>query len=267
LVSCEGDIYEQASNGIVVEGYIEQGKPPYITLMKLLPVSSEYQSLDSIGNYCIKDAIVKISVDGKSYELVGEETGRSDYPYAYTSCVLYGVEGKSYTLDIYYEGQHLSANTSIPNPVSLLSITPIQSEKEIEKFLLKARFVDNKYTKDYYKTFVSSSENPLFYLSSFMGNFDDTDFDTDTVSIPILKGSTIYNERFSPLFQKGETVGVKFCHMERCAYLYWNEYEKALTSSRNPLFSIRKNLPSNIEGGVGYWFGYGTSSYFIDIKE
>lgn len=267
IVSCEGDIYEDASNSIVVEGYIEQDKPPCISLMEMLPVSSQYQSLDSIGNSCIKDAFVRVTVDSLTYDLVVEETGRSDQPFVYTSHELRGVEGKKYALDILYEGQHITASTSIPNSVPLLTITPTQSENNTERYMLTAQFVDNIKTKDYYKTFVSSSDVTHYYLSSFMGNFDDADFTTDTVTVAILNGRTVYNDHYYPLFQKGETVGVKFCHMEKDAYLYWNEYEKALISSRNPLFSIRKNLPSNITGGVGCWFGYGTTYYDIEINE
>jgi hypothetical protein len=132
--------------------------------------------------------------------------------------------------------------------------------------MIKASFIDNKETKDYYKTFVLSPDDNNQFLSSFMGNLDDDDFSTDTIDIAVLKGRSIYNNRFSPLFKIGESISVKFCHIEENAYHFWNEYEKALYFSRNPIFSTRMNLPSNITGGLGYWFGYGSTYYNLIIE-
>lgn len=266
LIACEGDINTNSAGYISVEGYIEQGMPPYITIMHSLPVKMEYESLDSLINYIIKDAVVDVTVDNKKYNLYIEYRKDATNPYIYTSSEIVGEAGKKYNLDIIYKGKHISATTTIPRPVNLLTISPKQSENDSESLMLMASFVDDNSTKDYYKTFVSSSDANDTFLSSFMGNYDDVDFSTDTINIAILKGRSVHNQHFTPLFKKGESVSVKFCHIGKDAYQYWNEYEKVLTSSRNPLYSVRMNLPSNIDGGLGYWHGYGTTYYNIEVK-
>ncbi len=266
FISCEGDIYTEASFEISVEGYIEQGKSPYISIMHTIPARTEYESFDSLSKYVIRDAVVKITVDDKVHQLEGINTGDPTNPYYYTSQELIGETGKEYSLDIYCMNKHLSATTSIPIPISLLSLTPKQTENDPNIYTLNACFVDNRDTKDYYKTFTLSQDNYHLFLSSFMGNFDDINFANDTVNVAVLKGETVYNDNFTPLFAKGESVTIKFCHIERNAYHYWNEYEKVLYFSRNPVFSMRMNLPSNIKGGLGYWFGYGTTYYDIIIQ-
>lgn len=267
LASCEGDLYTDVKSfDISVEGYIEQGKQPYITLMRTLPVKTEYESFDSLSIYVIDDAVVKISVDNKVYQLDVESMGNINNPYVYTSHELIGEIGKVYTLDISYMNKHLTATTSIPKPVDLISIIAQQTENNPNSYMINASFIDNKKTKDYYKTFVLSPDDNNQFLSSFMGNFDDDDFSTDTIDIAVLKGRSIYNNRFSPLFKIGESVSVKFCHIEEDAFHFWNEYEKALYFSRNPIFSTRMNIPSNITGGLGYWFGYGSTYYNLMIE-
>ena len=37
--------------------------------------------------------------------------------------------------------------------------------------------------------------------------------------------------------------------------------------SRNPLFPVAKNLQSNMTGALGYWFGYGSSFYYVRPKD
>ena len=266
LSACEGDIYTPDPFDISVEGFIEQGKSPFVTLMRSLPVNTEYESLDSLSKYAIKDAVVKVTVDAKVYDLEIEQSGLVDTPYLYTSHELIGEEGKKYLLDIYYMDRHLSAVTTIPKPINILSIEPTQMDNSPESYMVTASFIDDKSTRDYYKTFVSMSNVNNTYLSSFMGNFDDSDFTTDTINISILKGRTFHDDNFMPMFNKGDSVFVKFCHIEEKAYHYWNEYEKTLFLSRNPIFSVRKNLPSNIEGGLGYWFGYGSTIYNFIIR-
>ena len=49
LSACEGDIYTPDPFDISVEGFIEQGKSPFVTLMRSLPVNTEYESLDSLS--------------------------------------------------------------------------------------------------------------------------------------------------------------------------------------------------------------------------
>src|SRR5215813_4372214 len=125
LISCTKDItinLPSQEPQIVVEGHISTGSVPYIILTK----SSDYYStfyLDSIDNFFVHDAVVKVSngIDTITLPEVSLDTGGVTVS-AYVGFGMVGEEMKTYSLWIQAEGKALTAVTTIPKATPLDSI-------------------------------------------------------------------------------------------------------------------------------------------------
>ena len=53
--------------------------------------------------------------------------------------------------------------------------------------------------------------------------------------------------------------------MDEEMFAYWSDYEDISMFARNPFFHCTSPIRTNINGGLGYWAGYGASIYRIKI--
>ena len=72
-------------------------------------------------------------------------------------------------------------------------------------------------------------------------------------------------DTFEPYYDEGDSVDVKFVTMNEEMFAYWSDYEDISMFSRNPFFHCTSPIRTNINGGLGYWAGYGASIYRIKI--
>ena len=107
-------------------------------------------------------------------------------------------------------------------------------------------------------------QSDSMFISSIFGTVSDINANNSSLEIPIYRGHCDNGDYFTPFFNNDKRITVKFCHIDSCAYQYWYEFDKMISLSRNPLLIYRTNLPSNIKGGLGYWFGYGIKIYNIN---
>ena len=66
-------------------------------------------------------------------------------------------------------------------------------------------------------------------------------------------------------FTSGDEVSIKFCTMSEDVYKYWEDFEDVSSLSLNPFFPVTRKIRSNIKGGLGYWAGYGSTYYSVQI--
>ena len=103
-------------------------------------------------------------------------------------------------------------------------------------------------------------------LSAYMGVHDSTTIAADG-RISIRKSrNNMESGSFTPYFTEGDTVIVKFSTITSEAYNYWRQYEDMMNLSANPVFPTNISLPSNLNGAIGYWFGYGSNYYVVEAK-
>ena len=252
---------------IVVEGWIEDGGYPVVIVTTSVPVTDEYREWTSLQDHIVRWAKVTVS-DGENEQVL---TGRlnKDYfpPYIYTTPRIVGKAGKTYTLTVEYSGRVVTAQTTIPEPVSLDWLKVVPSENG--NCSIRAGLKDNTSTKDYYKFFTKVQGKDSVYTSSFMGLIDDRIL-SEEVSEIIVRGA------FSPEFGSAESsvyyspedcVMVKFCTLDHDSFCYWEDFEDILTLSRNPFFPVNKKVRSNVSSGYGYWAGYGATYYKVSIPD
>jgi hypothetical protein len=178
-----------------------------------------------------------------------------------------GEVGKTYKLKVVYSGRTVEAETVIPEPQSLTYIRP---EKVSDtSYEISAGLDDNPQTKDYYKFFTMIKGKDKIYESSFMGLVDDADLSEDASEVRVLGkftssfGSSENNTYFSP----GDEVYVRFCTLSEESYNYWSDFEDVASLSLNPFFPVTKKIRSNVQGGLGYWAGYGSRYYSVKIPD
>jgi hypothetical protein len=251
---------------LVVEGWIEAGGPPVVSITTTVPVSREPKSIASLEENIVRWATVSVSDGEREVFLTGRLKTGYFPPYIYTTSMLSGEVGKKYTLKVQYSGQTLEAETVVPAPVPLEYVT---TEKLKEgNYILKAGVTDDAATKDYYKFFVKVARKDSLYKPSFMGLMDDEVMTSQTTEVQVFNGynPSSLSTDVQMHFQEGDRVFVRFCTLCESSYQYWSDYDDVSSLALNPFFPVTKKIRSNIKGGLGYWAGYGTSYYQIECR-
>ena len=99
--------------------------------------------------------------------------------------------------------------------------------------------------------------------------FDDAIINGTIFDFPIDRG---YNRNDSidfdvyGLFDRGDTITVKWSNIDKAHFDFWRTYEFSLGSQGNP-FASPLEIKSNIVGGLGIWGGYAPSYKTIIVPE
>ena len=264
--ACTEAVLPEYSPVLVVDGWIENGRPPIVIVTSSVPVSTEHRTLESLADNMIRWATVSIHDGEREVFLTGKMN--TDYypPYVYTTSMMSGEVGKTYTLKVKYGGMEVEAETKIPEPVGLSYIRAEKARKNA--YVLLAGFEDNESTKDYYKFFTKVMGRDSVYRSSFMGLIDDVTLDEGVNDLQVFNGLNLSALQKDTLmyFNAGDKVAVKFCTLGEKEFQYWEDYDDVASLSRNALFPVTKKIRSNIKGGLGYWAGYGSTYYYIGCE-
>ena len=255
LISCNED-YPKEDQKLVIEGWIENGEFPVV----LVSLSGNIDNDDDkIENFLVRWAKVTISDGDSTYILMGRPDENYFPPYMYTSFDFRGEIGKTYALEVEYNDLKASAVTTIPDPVeidslqidkvtgndTLCSINVIMFPKSKEKQYFRLRYRD------------SYSGNRLY--PSFLGTFYTDSSSQERTSIPLYRAKRKTVEDYVPYFAKGSTVEIRLGHISEESYNIWCDYDNIVNFGSNIFFKQQTDLRTNIQGGYGYWIGYGIS--------
>ena len=266
--SCEQsfDSYADEDAQLVVEGWIEDGGFPIVLLTRSLPVSTEYQRVDNMGDYILRWAKVSVN-DGKDTVVV---TGKYDDgyfpPFVYTTSRMRGEAGRHYSLTVDYRDFHAESTTIIPLPPRDCAFEVDQCNDSDTLFQVMVSFKDNPNEKNYYQAFVREGTTAKQYLASYLGSLDDTVLDT-LVLAPIFRGRKYDNKEYTPYYTIADTISVKIASIDEASFRFWNSFTKMITLSNNMFLSASADIETNISGGSGYWCGYGSVTNHIVIRD
>lgn len=262
-VCCSGEEEPARDDKLVVEGWIEAGSGPVVMLSASLSPSAGNGDGSELQNHVIKWAKVTVSDGENSAVLVGKYAKGYFPPYIYTSGRIIGEAGKTYNLEVEYEGFHASAVTTIPAAVGLDDVSVEPQEGSGHLYTIKAMFRDPAAEKNYYRFFTRVEGRDSTYVPCFLGVFDDADLQTPA-TVTVNQGRSLNHiECKDTGFPGGQTIHVKFCTMDEAAYRFWSDFDKMTSLSDSPIFSSRFSLRSNITGGIGCWVGYGAAYYTV----
>ncbi|MBN2275553.1 MAG: DUF4249 family protein [Bacteroidales bacterium] len=252
---------------IVIEGWIEQGKPARVLLTRSIPFFSDLDSL-SLMEIPITHARVSVITE-TDYEILTLIPNVSFFPpYVYNSTEINGSVKNRYRLEVEYQGQKLTATTTIPEPACLDSIWFMQEPGYDSLGRIWIQFSDNPLTIDFYRIMTQTAGKDKRYIPTRdISTFSDRYFSGETIKFGLLRGlGSILELGENQLFRIGDTVNIKFCTMDREHYEFWNSVQAMVISSSNPYAASFETIESNITGGYGIWGGYGATYYTFIVE-
>lgn len=269
LVSCEREItfnLNQPAPKLVVEAFIENGEPPIV----LLTTSIGYYaavSLPILNESLVKDAEVSIEYQGIRYPLKGYATVGPvrllGFYYTVDSMaqqpLLRGVLGGRYKLNIRWKGESYAASTTIPDTTRTIDsifwkIPPPGNPPGKVAVYIRAK--DRSGLGDYIRYFTKQNNGP--FLPGLNSVFDDQIIDGTSYEVQIERGviRTGELEEGYTLFDRGDTVQLKLCTIDKATYDFWRTTEFNFASVGNPFSSPTRVLSNLSNGALGYFGGY-----------
>lgn len=267
LSACQSPYTTPLQEEIIVEGWIESGSGPVVILTKSM-ILEEMQS-QTEGDVLLPWAKVTISDGIDSVVLTGGINHDYFPPYVYTTSHMKGEAGKTYWLRVEYGNRVATAKTTIPYPQALEGLRVSKASDSL--YQITASFMDNPLSKDYYlfQTRIFNKENR--YYPAFLGLIDDE----------LLKGDAVYRhqvqpgihfmtagvDNYRPYYKEGDSVLIKFSKIDELSYRVQQSINEIVAFSSNPAFVTDLDLYSNIDGGSGFWCGYGVTQYRVVIAD
>lgn len=253
MVSCTDYDINNAEEKLVVEGWIESdGFPVVLLTMTAAPDVAEDINL---ADYIAKYAKVTIS-DGDTTVILTGVVDRNYYPpVVFKNFDMRGKVGKEYLLTAVYEGRRVSACTKILEPYSIGKLT--QENTGDTTRILNVEVADEIPVGNKIMFFSRIWHQETRFYPSLLGIYE------------VEQGRSsysVYHEIKSTDFCRGDTVAVKLYHLDDFQFKFWQAYFNAVNFGGGFVISTDKSLPSNIEGGYGYFFGYGATSETIILE-
>ncbi len=254
LASCDNyEKYNSAEEKLVVEGWIESdGFPVVLLTMTAAPDIAEDINL---ADYIAKYAKVTIS-DGDTTVILTGSVDKNYYPpVVFKNYDMRGVEGKEYTLTATYEGKTIQARTQILCPYDIEDVVPVSTGDTSR--ILDVTVQDNIPAGEKIMFFSRIWHKETRFYPSLLGIYE-TEMGRNKYSV--------YHEIKSTDFSRGDSVAVKLYHLDDFQFKFWQAYFNAVNFGGGFVISTDKSLPSNIEGGYGYFFGYGTDLWSLILE-
>lgn len=267
VTGCTTDDIVESTPQMVVEGWIESGGSPYVRVTTTIPVSKDYQSVDSLDRYLLMGARVMVSDGVTTERLRGTFSTRYTPEYIFTTEKITGVPGRTYTVTVDFQDYHANAVTTIPEPVAVDSfrVEPVEANDTL--YHIRAFIHDTLAGNGYYRFLVRSDDgrNSREFLPAYLGVFSSSMLGDGGVFVNHGRNN-LGKEKTNQYFICGENVQFKLASMNSEAYEFWRKFEDVASFSRVPTLSGDYTLPGNVTGALGYWFGYGVTVYSTEIS-
>ena len=274
LIGCT---YEQPHPpSMVLEAWIDAGGYPVVLIHKSYVFADAADTTTSLSDIIEQHLIPfgKVTLsDGERTEIL---TGRLDTmympPYTYSTINMKGEVGKTYTVTAKWKELNVQATTTIP-PIAELDSIEISADSS---GLIKAfgyMSVDTL-TNSYYALFLRTRDSKQFSFMPF-GVFENRDAKDRMLKMQIFNPftDTINNPKQLLDFWRDSVTSepkiyqLKIASIDYPSYLFWKAYNERIITKGILFVPVYRNIPSNVEGGLGYFSGLGSSTYPININK
>ncbi|HEV8272317.1 MAG TPA: DUF4249 domain-containing protein [Chitinophagaceae bacterium] len=269
LTSCEKAVtfdLEESSPKLVVEATIETNRPPLVILSKSQNFFAQITP-DILANSFVRNAEVYVS-NGIVTHKLKEYTaplgnGYTFYFYSIDSSNLstafLGQTNTQYSLRIVAEGKEYTAVTKIPaitRRIDSLFWKQAPGSNDTNKVALMVRATDRAGYGDYIRYFTKRNSEPFY--PAFNSVYDDQIIDGTSYEIEVERGVDRTQDLPDDytLFDKGDTVTLKLCQIDKATYDFWRTMEFSYGSIGNPFASPTKVLSNISNEALGYFGGY-----------
>ena len=269
LASCEKGVtfdLDESSPKIVVEATIETNRAPFVILSKSQNFFAQITP-DILEKSFVRNADVYVSNGTATHKLkeytVALATGYTFYFYSIDSSNLstafVGQTNTSYSLRIVAEGKEYTASTKIPGitrSIDSLFWKQAPGSNDTNKVALMVRATDQAGYGDYIRYFTKRNSEPFY--PAFNSVYDDQIIDGTSYEIEVERGVDRTQDLPDDytLFDKGDTVTLKLCQIDKATYDFWRTMEFSYGSIGNPFASPTKVLSNISNNALGYFGGY-----------
>ena len=261
-VSCTPELADSPEM-IVVEGWIESGSAPTVFITSSVSVNYDRKKMNDLISHVALNANVTVTHNDQTYTLLPSLKDEYLLKLCYTTDALKGEPGGIYRLQVDWKGLYAEAVTTIPQPGSIDSIA-VEKHSSIDTlYLVKAHVVPHPDVR-YYRFFSMDLERDDTYLASYMGTYDSR-LNNDMAVVNRGNSDPIVLPDY--FYHLGDSVSFKLASMDSIAYRFWSKHDENVMFSHVALLPYSSNMTGNIEGGLGYWFGYGVSTYGLRIAQ
>lgn len=267
LIGCYEDI-EYDREEIVVEGWIESDGYPVVILSKTLTVTTQGE-VNEDEPFVLPWGKVTVSDGVESVILTGDYDERYFPPYIYSTSRMKGVSGRTYYLTIEYDERLLTAQTTIPMPDSLEALTVTPCAETDTVYQITAYYDDNPETQDYYMFLTRVFNRETRYYPASLGLVNDEKLVQHNQQVVQPGNHSLTNEgkNYRPYYHRGDSVQIKFAKIDEVTYTIHKAYSDMDILNTNALFTSDVSMPTNIQGGLGFWCGYGVTKYSVVIAD
>lgn len=294
LFACQKEVeidipgYEEK---VVFDGRIETGFPPFLLISKtndiyastdLSSILSSFQSGAQVQMIVGADTVMLDEICSDNLPPGTEEPfaaffGVDVADLAFLNICLYttlnpsftGQVGKTYVLNITFEGKTYSATTSIVPPVELDSVYWKEDPNTVNNGFCWARLTDpagvyNAYFWESRRIHLNAEGEPTDpqFVPTFSPATDDTFFDGLSFEFGYENPHNFNEETPAEergFYQLGDTAVIKFSSLDQQAYDFLEKKYIQLQSGGSP-FASPINIPSQFSnGGLGSWIGYSST--------
>lgn len=231
------------------------------------------------------DEICTASLPEELLPLIAELTGLSEEEliaidlciYSTFNQAIWGEVNRSYSLRVEYEDAVLTSETKINTPIELDSVwfrIPGNPSPDDSLGFAYARLTDPDTLGNAYRWFArrvnrypswsahaGEVKDPQF-IAPLGSASDDAFFNGLNFEFAYFRGAPANSTKEDDLndergfFKVGDTVAIRGTVIDRAALRFIIAFEDQAASSGSP-FASPANIPSNINGGLGAWIGYG----------
>lgn len=269
LTSCEKGVtfdLEESAPKLVVEATIETNQPPLVILSRSQNFFAQITP-DILANSFVRNAEVYVSNGAVTHKLKEYSTplpnGYTFYFYSIDtsnlSTVFLGQTNKQYSLRIVSEGKEYTAVTKIPEitrRIDSLFWKQAPGNNDSNKVALMVRATDQAGYGDYIRYF--TKRNRESFYPAFNSVYDDQIIDGTSYEVEVERGVDRTQDLPDDytLFEKGDTVTLKLCQIDKPTFDFWRTMEFSYASIGNPFASPTKVLSNISNGALGYFGGY-----------
>ena len=269
LFSCEKGVtfdLDEQEQKLVVEATIETNQPPIVILSKSQNFFAQITA-DILAGSFERNAEVFVSNGVLTHKLkeyaAPLSNGYTFYFYSIDSSNLatafVGQTNTQYSLRIVVGGKEYTATTKIPTitrRIDSLFSKKAPGSNDPNKAVLMVRASDQAGFGDYIRYFTKRNREGFF--PAFNSVFDDQIIDGTTYEVEVERG--VDRTKDLPddytLFEKGDTVMVKLCQIDKATFDFWRTMEFSYANIGNPFGAPTKVLSNISNGALGYFGGY-----------
>ncbi len=267
--SCEKDInidFPVAPSPYVIEGYIENGQGPFVTVSRGISFINEISN-DDFLNLFVDNAKVSLTVNNDTTAIYLKMVKLGNASFYIDTTKLLGQIGNTYHLKVAVDGHIFTSTTQIltPAPLDSIVVKPAPDSRADSDSLvqLTAYFSEPNPLGNYYRL-LSKKNNDIIYDVAFNSIYDDAIVNGKAIQFSVIGGKSQFQNNDSAdfrqygYFKKGDIVYVKWASIDKTQYDFWKTFEAQSSSFGNP-FSPTVIVKSTFKGAgcLGVWAGYG----------